>query len=92
MDLRNKENVNTQNSAIITLKDFERIKDTCALINKDTSYIQNKSYNRKAMHEKSNLRTQNWPNTIEATRRKKEEDRIKHLEELEIQRRKQGRF
>lgn len=44
------------------------------------------------MHEKSNLRTQNWPNTIEATRRKKEEDRIKHLEELEIQRRKQGRF
>jgi hypothetical protein len=31
---------------------------------------------------------QNWPNTIEALRRKKDEDRIKRLEEEEIERRK----
>ena len=42
------------------------------------------------MYEKSKLRTQNWPNTIESIRIKKEEDRIKRLEDEEIQRRKQG--
>lgn len=36
----------------------------------------------------SNARVQNWPNTIEALRRKKDEDRIKRLEEEEIERRK----
>jgi hypothetical protein len=30
----------------------------------------------------------NWPNTIQATREKKEKDRIKKLEEEEIERRK----
>ncbi len=36
----------------------------------------------------SNARVQNWPNTISATRKKKEDDRIKRLEEEEIERRK----
>jgi len=36
----------------------------------------------------SKQRVQNWPNTIEAVRRKREEDRIRKLEEEEIERRK----
>ena len=40
------------------------------------------------LQDKSNARVQNWPNTIEALRRKKDEDRIKRLEEEEIERRK----
>lgn len=36
---------------------------------------------------KSQARVQNWPNTIDALRKKKDEDRIKRLEEEEIERR-----
>ena len=43
---------------------------------------------RLDLQEKSNARVKNWPNTIEALRRKKDEDRIKRLEEEEIERRK----
>jgi hypothetical protein len=40
------------------------------------------------LQEKSKARVQNWPNTIEALRKKREEDRIRRLEEEEIERRK----
>ena len=40
------------------------------------------------MQEKSKARVQNWPNTIDALRKKKDEERIKRLEEEEIERRK----
>ena len=43
---------------------------------------------RKQLQTLSKQRVQNWPNTIEAVRRKREEDRIKKLEEEEIERRK----
>jgi hypothetical protein len=33
-------------------------------------------------------RVQNWPNTIQALRKKKDEERIRRLEEEEIERRK----
>ena len=40
------------------------------------------------LQEKSKARVQNWPNTIEALRKKKDEERIRRLEEEEIERRK----
>lgn len=43
---------------------------------------------RMTLQEKSKARVQNWPNTIEALRRKKDEERIRRLEEEEIERRK----
>jgi phosphopantetheine adenylyltransferase len=40
------------------------------------------------LQDKSKTRVQNWPNTISALRKKKDEDRIRRLEEEEIERRK----
>lgn len=40
------------------------------------------------LQQKSQMRVKNWPNTIQAMRKKKDEDRIKRLEEEEIARRK----
>lgn len=88
----NKENINQQNSAIITMDDLERIKDTCALMNHDEAWKQQKAGGRKALYEKSKQRVQHWPNTIEALRAKREHDRIKKLEDEEIERRKIGKF
>jgi len=39
---------------------------------------------RKALQETSKARVKNWPNTMEATRLKREEDRIKRLEDEEV--------
>ena len=43
---------------------------------------------RIELQEKSKARVKNWPNTIDALRKKKDEERIKRLEEEEIERRK----
>jgi hypothetical protein len=39
---------------------------------------------RKTLQETSKNRVKNWPNTMEATRLKREEDRIKRLEDEEV--------
>ncbi len=39
---------------------------------------------RKSLQETSKARVQNWPNTMEAMRLKREEDRIKRLEDEEV--------
>jgi hypothetical protein len=43
---------------------------------------------RQELQELSKARVHNWPNTIDALRKKKDEDRIRRLEEEEIERRK----
>jgi len=43
---------------------------------------------RLELQDKSKARVSQWPNTIEAMRRKKDEERIRRLEEEEIERRK----
>lgn len=88
----NKENYNPQNSAVVTLSDFERIKAACSLTNQQDAWRQTKTDCRHNLHEKSKGRIQHWPNTLQALRRKKEEDRIKKLEDEEIARRKQGGY
>lgn len=42
---------------------------------------------RLTMQDKSKNRVKNWPNTIDALRKKKDEERIKRLEEEELERR-----
>ena len=39
---------------------------------------------RSSLHETSKNRIKNWSNTIDAQRRKREEDRIKRLEDEEV--------
>lgn len=39
------------------------------------------------MQEKSKARIANWPNTMQAMRKKREEERIKRLEDEELERR-----
>lgn len=41
----------------------------------------------KSLQETSKNRTKRWPNTLDAVRIKREEDRIKRLEDEEIERR-----
>jgi hypothetical protein len=43
---------------------------------------------RMTLQDKSKARVQNWPNTIEALRKKRDDERIRRLEEEEIERRK----
>ncbi len=48
---------------------------------------QLRTQERQTLHAKSQARIANWPNTMHALRRKREEDRIKRLEDEEIERR-----
>lgn len=51
------------------------------------TYKENRNAERKQLQEISNNRVKNWPNTIEAMRLKREEDRIRRLEDEELERR-----
>ena len=39
---------------------------------------------RKELQDKSRARVQNWPNTIEAQRKKREEEKLKRLYDEEV--------
>lgn len=77
---------NNQNAAVLSLSELQRIKESCSLNQKrDQEYKQNV---RETLFQKSQARLKNWPNTIQATRERKEKDRIHKLEDEEIERRK----
>ena len=73
----------TKNAAMITIDELERIKAQCAM-GKEKTIRENRNAERKQLQEVSNNRVKNWPNTIEALRLKREEDRIKRLEDEEV--------
>lgn len=73
-------------TAVITVDELERIKAQCSLT-QDTSYQQVKMQQAKGLQMTSKDRVKNWPNTLEAMRVKREEDRIRRLEDEEIERR-----
>jgi len=54
---------------------------------KEDSYETIRNGNRAALQETSKARVKNWSNTMDAMRVKREEDRIKRLEDAEIERR-----
>lgn len=75
-----------KNSAVLTMEEFMRIKESCSLGGTQEQDMRNRE--KQELHGKSMKRVENWPNTISALRKKKEEDRIRRLEEEEIERRK----
>jgi hypothetical protein len=71
---------------MITLDELERIKNTVSKSNVEP-YITMRNEDRGQLHDRSKGRIKNWSNTLEATRIKREDDRIKRLEDEEIARR-----
>lgn len=71
---------------MLSLDELYRIKESCAL--GDQLEQEMRTMERLTMQEKSKNRVKNWPNTIDALRKKKDEERIKRLEEEELERRK----
>ena len=50
----------------------------------DDAYETRKKMERQSLQETSKARVKNWPNTMEALRLKREEDRIQRLEDEEV--------
>jgi hypothetical protein len=68
---------------MITLDELERIKNTVSKSNVEP-YITMRNEDRGQLHDRSKGRIKNWSNTLEATRIKREDDRIKRLEDEEV--------
>jgi hypothetical protein len=80
-----------KNTAVITLDDLNRIRAQCTT----NTFAQSMSEmddeaarTKQELMEKSKARIAQWPNTIQAMRKKREEERFKRLEEEELERRK----
>lgn len=76
----------SKNAVVITLDELHRIKNQCSL--KQDGDVERRHQDKQELYQKSQARVKNWPNTIQATRKKKDEERIKKLEAEEIERRK----
>ena len=76
---------NNKNTVVLTIDELQRIKNSCSLSSTHTNVDKVKE--RETLYQKSQQRVKNWPNTIHALRKKKDEDRIRRLEEEEIKRR-----
>ena len=79
-------NTAKKGEVVISLDELQRIKESCSLAKNNDAAMRTQE--RKDLQALSNARVKNWPNTIEAVRKKREEDRIRKLEEEEIERRK----
>lgn len=75
-----------KNTAVITIDELQRIRMQCST-GKDFENEQ-RTRERLDLQDLSKARVAHWPNTIEAMRKKKDDERIKRLEEEEIERRK----
>ncbi len=79
--------VNKQNQVVMTIDELARIKQSCQMT-KDNGDAEERTRDRVELQAKSKARVAAWPNTIDALRKKKDEERIRRLEEEEIERRK----
>ena len=68
---------------MITMDELDRIKNTVSKSNVEP-YITMRNEDRSTLHNQSKNRIKNWNNTLEATRIKREDDRIKRLEDEEV--------
>ena len=76
-------NAQQKSSAVISLDELDRIRSQITRTKEDSYHMQRDAY-RKTLQETSKNRVQNWPNTMEAMRLKREDDRIKRLEDEEV--------
>ena len=70
-------------TAVITMDELDRIRAQVTKT-KDDSYEMHRNTMRKELQDISKSRVKNWPNTMEAQRLKREEDRITKLEDEEV--------
>ena len=70
-------------TAVITLDELDRIRRQ-VIETKQDSYETQRNLQRQALQNTSKARVSNWSNTMEAQRLKREEDRIKRLEDAEV--------
>ena len=70
-------------TAVISLDELDRIRAQITTTKAD-GYEQQREAYRKTLQETSKNRVKNWGNTMEALRTKREEDRIKRLEDEEV--------
>lgn len=76
-------NEKKKGTAVITLDELDRIRRQ-VIETKEDSYETQRNLHRQSLQETSNNRVKNWSNTMEATRLKREDDRIKRLEDAEV--------
>ncbi len=70
-------------AVMISIDELERIKATVTKTKED-AYTTMRNVDRQTLQETSKNRIKNWPNTLEALRLKREEDRITRLEDEEV--------
>ena len=70
-------------SVMITMDELDRIKNQVTKSNVQP-YITMRNDDRQQAHEQSKNRIKNWTNTIDAQRQRREEERIKRLEDEEV--------
>jgi hypothetical protein len=70
-------------SVMITLDELERIKNQVTKTNIEP-YITMRNEDRQQLHDASKGRISNWTNTLDAQRQRREDDRIRRLEDEEV--------
>ena len=76
-------NQKQKGTAVITLDELDRIRRQ-VIQTKEDSYETQRNLHRAALQDTSKNRVKNWSNTMDAQRVKREEDRIKRLEDAEV--------
>lgn len=76
-------NEKKKGTATITMDELDRIRAQVLRTN-DDNYEMQRTAQRKSLQDTSKSRVKNWPNTMEASRLKREEDRIRRLENEEV--------
>jgi hypothetical protein len=79
-----------KNTTVITVDDLQRLREQCGL-NGARSEMEldreQREQDRVDLKQRSRVRVQNWPNTIENLRTKRIEEKYRKLEETELERR-----
>lgn len=70
---------NNRNANVVTVDEIQRIKDQC--FSSKEAEAEEAAKDKRALYMKSQARVKHWPNTIHALRQKRENDRIKRLED-----------
>ena len=70
-------------TAVISIDELDRIRRQVVETKAD-SYETQRNLARQNLQQTSKARVSNWSNTMEAQRMKREEDRIKKLEDAEV--------
>ena len=73
-----------KNTAVLGIDELERIKSMCSQTNGEEDYYNMRQKERQTLQNISNGRVSKWPNTIQAQRERREEERIKKLEDDEV--------